>query len=346
MNFTLLHHLQVTQDQLTPFDDTTLEKARQILANFQVYSNQKTPPTASSFDGVAPYEQVVLDRHQLQQFYKSLPNTQKQQISEAVEQIKQQTKCQTNTTKPSSTVGCFMSQECQKYPKSTLIQALLAKSSGVQTVVVSAKTPSQTVLGAAYVAGADYFLKLGGVEAIGALAFGFTCSFSQFKVPPCQFIFGFGDKSVTAAKTLLQKSNIKFDLLGGQHQLLIFLENELNFQEFFTLIEQKMNSLTKLFLIGFSREVFEVLKNTVQLRNTLKEQNTELFDEIFSKGLGIVCDSVEESVQFACRFCPERYEVVGEQKFKKEVIERLQKQNFLGGYLNSFKDDSFTSTDG
>lgn len=75
--------------------------------------------------------------------------------------------------------------------------AVTARVAGVKTVWVASPRPSSVTAAAAYVAGADGLLRVGGAQAIAAFAYG------SGPIPAMDVIVGPGNKFVTAAKSLV-----------------------------------------------------------------------------------------------------------------------------------------------
>lgn len=75
----------------------------------------------------------------------------------------------------------------------------LDRVAGVKSVWVASPRPQPSVLAAAYIAGADGLLTVGGAQAIAAFAYG------AGEVPICDAIVGPGNVFVTAAKSLVRR---------------------------------------------------------------------------------------------------------------------------------------------
>jgi phosphoribosyl-ATP pyrophosphohydrolase/phosphoribosyl-AMP cyclohydrolase/histidinol dehydrogenase len=91
--------------------------------------------------------------------------------------------------------------------------ALTARAAGVETVVVASPRPAPVTLAAAALAGADFFLAVGGAQAVAAMAFGVE------GLPQCDVIVGPGNAYVTAAKQLVS-GEVRIDMLAGPSELL------------------------------------------------------------------------------------------------------------------------------
>jgi phosphoribosyl-ATP pyrophosphohydrolase/phosphoribosyl-AMP cyclohydrolase/histidinol dehydrogenase len=92
--------------------------------------------------------------------------------------------------------------------------ACTARAAGVKHVYVASPRPAHITKAAAYVAGADALICVGGAQAIGAFAFG------AGSVPAVDVIVGPGNKFVTAAKQLVS-GIVGIDMLAGPSELLV-----------------------------------------------------------------------------------------------------------------------------
>jgi len=79
---------------------------------------------------------------------------------------------------------------------------------------VASPHPQPITLAAAYVAGADGLLAVGGAQAIAGLTYGVG------PIPPCDAVVGPGNKFVTAAKSLVA-GRIAIDMLAGPSECLV-----------------------------------------------------------------------------------------------------------------------------
>lgn len=97
---------------------------------------------------------------------------------------------------PVARAGCYVPGGAFPLPSSALMTVVPAKVAGVAEVWCAGPKPSRETLAAAWLAGAEGFLRCGGSHAIAALAFGIA-------IPKCDVIVGPGGKYVAAAKRLL-----------------------------------------------------------------------------------------------------------------------------------------------
>lgn len=117
---------------------------------------------------------------------------------------------------PVETVGAYAPGGRYPLPSSVLMTVTPARVAGVTSVWLASPRPSRLTLAAAWVAGADGLIAVGGAQAVAALAFG-TVS------PPCSLIVGPGNRWVTAAKRHLF-GEVGIDGLAGPSEILVIAD--------------------------------------------------------------------------------------------------------------------------
>lgn len=122
---------------------------------------------------------------------------------------------------PVERAGCYAPGGRFPLPSSVLMTAAVARTAGVGEVWVASPRPSAVTLAAAFVAGADGLLVVGGAQAIAALAHGVG------GVPACDVIVGPGNRWVTAAKKLLA-GQVGIDMLAGPSELVVLADRSAN----------------------------------------------------------------------------------------------------------------------
>jgi len=126
---------------------------------------------------------------------------------------------------PVSAAGLYVPGGLASYPSSVLMNALPAKVAGVARLVITVPTPDATinplVLLAAQLAGVDDIYRVGGAQAIAALAYG-TASIS-----PVDKITGPGNAYVAAAKRRVF-GKVGIDMIAGPSEILIIADADNN----------------------------------------------------------------------------------------------------------------------
>jgi len=122
---------------------------------------------------------------------------------------------------PLDRAGLYVPGGKAAYPSSVLMNAMAAKVAGVPELIMVTPTPdgaiNQTVLAAAALAGVDRVFRIGGAQAVGALAFG-TAS-----IPAVDKIVGPGNAYVAAAKRFVF-GVVGIDMVAGPSEILVIAD--------------------------------------------------------------------------------------------------------------------------
>ena len=126
---------------------------------------------------------------------------------------------------PLDRVGLYVPGGKAAYPSSVLMNAVAAKVAGVPELVMVVPTPdgavNDYVLAAASIAGVDRVFRVGGAQAIGALAFGTRT------VPAVDKIVGPGNAYVAAAKRRVF-GRVGIDMVAGPSEILVIADATAN----------------------------------------------------------------------------------------------------------------------
>ncbi|MCW7079585.1 MAG: histidinol dehydrogenase [Candidatus Methanospirare jalkutatii] len=220
------------------------------------------------------------------------------------------------------------------YFSTALMCVIPASVAGVREIAVC--TPPQrkdgkisaAVLFAARIAGASRIFKVGGAQAIAALAFGTET------IPKVQKIVGPGNVFVTAAKMLLRSERrTEIEFPAGPSEVLIIADASAN-PEFIAadmLAQAEHGTHSKAILLTDD----ERLANAVQKELELAEEQAEQAEARRGAGAGqfwILLGSMEECVDFANEYAPEHLEIVVREPF--EVLRGVKNAGsvFLGAF--------------
>ena len=118
---------------------------------------------------------------------------------------------------PIEAAGCYVPGGRYPLPSTALMTALVAKTAGVERVWVASPRPQPTTLAAAALAGADGLIRVGGAQAVAALAFG------AGPVPAVDLIAGPGNRWVTAAKKVVW-GEVGVDMPAGPSELVVLAD--------------------------------------------------------------------------------------------------------------------------
>jgi histidinol dehydrogenase len=116
--------------------------------------------------------------------------------------------------RPLEAVGCYIPSGRYPLPSTLLMTAVLAQAAGVARICVTSPKPSIEILGCAHMLGIREFYRVGGAQAIAAMAFGTQT------IRRVDRIVGPGNAYVAAAKKLLA-GEVGIDFLAGPTEILI-----------------------------------------------------------------------------------------------------------------------------
>ncbi len=124
---------------------------------------------------------------------------------------------------PLDRAGLYVPGGKAAYPSSVLMNAIAAKVAGVKELIMVTPTPdgvtNETVLAAAALAGVDRVFRIGGAQAVGALAFGTAT------IPAVDKIVGPGNAYVAAAKRFVF-GQVGIDMVAGPSEILVIADGK------------------------------------------------------------------------------------------------------------------------
>jgi histidinol dehydrogenase len=116
--------------------------------------------------------------------------------------------------RPLEAVGCYVPSGRYPLPSTLLMTAIFAQTAGVPRICAASPKPSIEILGCAHLLGITEFYRVGGAQAIAAMALGTAT------IPRVDRIVGPGNAYVAAAKKLLA-GEVGIDFLAGPTEILI-----------------------------------------------------------------------------------------------------------------------------
>ena len=119
---------------------------------------------------------------------------------------------------PLDRVGCYVPGGRYPLPSSLLMTAIPARAAGVREIIVACPRPAPVVMAAARAAGVTKLFRMGGAQAIAAMAYGTKT------VPRVDKIVGPGNVYVAAAKALVA-TDCAIDFYAGPTEIVIVSDN-------------------------------------------------------------------------------------------------------------------------
>lgn len=230
--------------------------------------------------------------------------------------------------RPIESVGCYIPGGKAVYPSSILMTVIPAKIAGVERIVAcSPPEISDAILVAADLAGVDEIYKVGGAQAIAAMAYGTE------SIAKVDKIVGPGNIFVTAAKKLVYgKTDIDFP--AGPSEVLI-LADKTGVPEYIAsdvLAQAEHDPNASCFVVTDDEEL---AFNTLEAINKLIPN--ALRKDIIAESLGksgkiILCDNMNEAIEVANKYAPEHLQIITEDD--EAILSKINNAGsiFLGSY--------------
>jgi len=211
---------------------------------------------------------------------------------------------------PIPSVGCYIPGGQARYPSSVVMSVTTAKRAGVKRIVVvsppgrDGKIDPLTIV-AAKICGATEIYKVGGAQAIGALAYGTK------SIPKVDKIVGPGGKFVSIAKSLVSDQTA-IDMIAGPTELGIIADTNANPELVaLDLISQAEHSKdTMCFVITTSKTVAKQIQKSLEKLIPDVERSAIVKQSISKNGFIAVCKNQNEMIELANKIAPEHMELI------------------------------------
>jgi len=211
---------------------------------------------------------------------------------------------------PIPSVGCYIPGGQARYPSSTIMSVRPAFKARVKRiVVVSPPGPDGKIdpltIAAAKMCGATEIYKVGGAQAIGALAFGTK------SIPKVDKIVGPGGKFVSIAKSLVSDQTA-IDMVAGPTELGIVADTSSDPELVaLDLISQAEHSKdTMCFVITQSKTMAKQIQKSIEKLIPSTERSSIIRESISKNGFIAVCKNENEVIELANKIAPEHLELM------------------------------------
>ncbi|MCZ7402811.1 MAG: histidinol dehydrogenase [Candidatus Methanoperedens sp.] len=227
---------------------------------------------------------------------------------------------------PLGTAGAYVPGGRATYPSTALMTVIPAKVAGVKNVIIcTPPKPDGSVdpltLAAAHIAGADRVFRVGGVQAIAAMAYGTET------IPKVDKIVGPGNVYVTAAKMYC---GVAIDFPAGPSEVLIIADASARADfiasDMIAQAEHDPNAVS--ILVTPSDELAEKVMQEIEVQSKAATRN-----EIIRKSLenaAILIGSLDECIEFSNMYAPEHLEIMTHE----DILGKIKHAGsiFIGSY--------------
>lgn len=233
---------------------------------------------------------------------------------------------------PLQRVGVYVPGGKAVYPSSVLMNIMPAKVAGVQEIIMATPCSAEgkvnpSVLAAAKEAGADRIFKIGGAQAIAAMAFGTE------SIPKVDKIVGPGNIYVALAKKAVY-GHVSIDSIAGPSEILVLADETANprYVAADLLSQAEHDELASAILITTSRKLAEEVSEQVDAFVAELSRRDIIQKSLDNFGYLLVAEDMDEAVEAANAIASEHLEIVTKDAF--EVMTKIRNAGaiFIGEY--------------
>ncbi len=242
---------------------------------------------------------------------------------------------------PLKRVGVYVPGGKAVYPSSVLMNIVPAKVAGVDQIIMTTPPGKDgkvcpTTLVAAKEAGADEVYKVGGAQAVGALAYGTE------SIPKVDKIVGPGNIFVALAKKAVY-GYVSIDSIAGPSEILVLADETANprYVAADLLSQAEHDELASAILITTSRELAEKVSSEVEEFVKVLSRKEIIQKSLDNFGYILIAEDMDEAVEAANEIASEHMEIVTRNPFEIMMKVRNAGAIFIGEYSSEPLGDYF-----
>ena len=245
---------------------------------------------------------------------------------------------------PLSRVGIYVPGGTAAYPSTVLMNTIPAKLAGVKEIIMFTPPCEQgtikpAILAAARIAGVDKIYKVGGAQAIAALAYGTQ------SIPRCVKIVGPGNVFVAEAKRQVY-GLVDIDMIAGPSEILIIADSTANSSHLAAdmLSQAEHDRNASAVLITDCADLAHRVSNQLEQQLPMLEREEIARASIEANAKIIYVDSLDQAVEAANIIAPEHLELCIDNPF--DYLDGIENAGsiFLGKYTPEALGDYFAGT--
>lgn len=245
---------------------------------------------------------------------------------------------------PLESVGIYVPGGRAQYPSSVLMNAIPAFVAGVKNSVMVTPPNKQgtidpTIAYAASIAGVTQIYKIGGAQAIAALAYGTET------IPPVDKIVGPGNVFVATAKQLVF-GKVAIDMIAGPSEILVVADEGANpkYVAADLLSQAEHDPMASAILLTTSQTLLDAVNEELSLQSSVLPKKDIVLQSLKDYGKSILCDSIEQCIKFSNAIAPEHLELCIQDPMPYLELVKNAGSVFLGYYTCESIGDYFGGT--
>lgn len=244
---------------------------------------------------------------------------------------------------PLDKVGLYVPGGTANYPSTVLMNGIPAKIAGVKEVIMV--TPAKggkinpEVLAAAKIAGVDRVFKIGGAQAIAALAYGTET------IPRVDKIVGPGNAFVAEAKKQVF-GKVSIDMIAGPSEILVIADGQSDAAIVAAdmLSQAEHDTMASAVLVTDSKALADAVSACLEEQIPLLPRKQIARKSIDDNGKIILAEGIQQAIEIANQIAPEHLELCVDHPFEYLADIRHAGSIFLGRYAPEALGDYFSGT--
>ena len=327
------------KDQITSKSESTVKAILQAV---------KEEGDKALFNFTEKYDRIRLDAHsvkvspeEIENAYTTLDSKEIDALNAAADRIKayhqEQMDCVpismgkrknvSQVLRPLKRVGLYVPGGKAAYPSSVLMGAIPAAVAGVNEIIMVSPTVSPQVLVAARIAGVNSIYRIGGAQAVAALAYGTE------SIPKVDKIVGPGNVYVETAKRMLY-GEVGLDMVAGPSEVLIVADDNgvASFAAADLLAQAEHDEDAVPILIATSEDFIREVEKELSVQIKALKRSEIAAKSIEKKGIMILAADIREAAEITNIIAPEHLVLMVKEPDELLDMIRCAGAIFLGNY--------------
>ena len=233
---------------------------------------------------------------------------------------------------PLECVGVYVPGGRAAYPSTVLMNVIPAKIAGVKEIVMVTPPTADgsvdpVIAAAAHIAGVTRICKVGGAQAVAALAYGTQ------SIPRVDKIVGPGNAYVACAKRLVY-GKVDIDMIAGPSEILVIADKDAD-PEYVAadmISQAEHDPMASSILITDDETLVEKVEEALQRQSDALPRQEIIAQSLTRYGTVMVCDTIEECIEKANAIAPEHLELMVQDARSWLPLVRNAGSVFLGYY--------------
>lgn len=233
---------------------------------------------------------------------------------------------------PLERVGVYVPGGRAAYPSTVLMNVIPAKIAGVKGIVMVTPPSADgsvdpVIAAAAHIAGVTRICKVGGAQAVAALAYGTQ------SIPRVDKIVGPGNAYVACAKRLVY-GKVDIDMIAGPSEILVIADKgaDPEYVAADMISQAEHDPMASSILITDDETLVEKVEEALQRQSDALPRQEIIAQSLTRYGTVMVCDTMEECIEKANAIAPEHLELMVQDARSWLPLVRNAGSVFLGYY--------------